>query len=160
VPVEHHLAHASAAYYTSPWNRETALVVTCDGSGDRLSATVSTAERAGEYYVKPKPCDSPYMMMAFRSRPEKRAALAAAIHPQDFTTRPQEVSAADNPGYYRLLEEYRARTGEAAVLNSSFNLHGEPMVYRARDAVDVFLRSGLEYMALGHWWVEKRSVSA
>src|SRR5437879_8028060 len=40
-PVEHHLAHAAAAYYTSPWNHEKALVVTCDGSGDRLSATVS-----------------------------------------------------------------------------------------------------------------------
>ena len=44
---------------------------------------------------------------------------------------------------------------KATVLNTSFNLHGEPIVYRARDAVDVFLRSGLEYMALGNWWVEK-----
>jgi len=41
------------------------------------------------------------------------------------------------------------------VLNTSFNLHGEPIVYRARDAVDVFLRSGSEYMALANWWVEK-----
>jgi carbamoyltransferase-like protein/peptidase M48-like protein len=45
VPVEHHLAHASAAYYTSPWKSEKVLVVTCDGSGDRLSATLSTGER-------------------------------------------------------------------------------------------------------------------
>jgi carbamoyltransferase len=65
------------------------------------------------------------------------------------------VTAADNPDYYRLLKEYEARTGEGIVLNTSFNLHGEPMIYRARDAVDVFLRSGLEYMALGNWWVEK-----
>jgi len=113
------------------------------------------AERSGEYYSKPKPVASPYMMFAFPSRPEKRAAFAAAQHPYDFTTRPQEVTAADNADYYRLLKEYEARTGEAIVLNTSFNLHGEPMVYRARDAVDVFLRSGLEYMALGNWWVEK-----
>ena len=113
------------------------------------------AERADEYYVKPKPVKSPYMMFAFASRPEKRAAFRAAQHPYDFTTRPQEVTAADNPDYHRLLKEYDARTGEGIVLNTSFNLHGEPMVYRARDAVDVFLRSGLEYMALGNWWVEK-----
>jgi len=47
------------------------------------------------------------------------------------------------------------RAGEGIVLNTSFNLHGELLVYRARDAVDVFLRSGLEYIALGNWWVEK-----
>ncbi len=113
------------------------------------------AERADEYYVKPKPVKSPHMMFAFASRPEKRAAFAAAQHPYDFTTRPQEVTAAHNADYHRLLKEYEARTGEGIVLNTSFNLHGEPMVYRARDAVDVFLRSGLEYMALGNWWVEK-----
>ena len=113
------------------------------------------AERADEYYVKPKPVKSPHMMFAFASRPEKREAFRAAQHPYDFTTRPQEVTAADNPDYYRLLKEVEGRTGEGIVLNTSFNLHGEPMVYRARDAVDVFLRSGLEYMALGNWWVEK-----
>src|SRR5262249_41891238 len=43
-PVEHHLAHASAAYYTSPWREQRALVLTCDGSGDRLSATVSIGD--------------------------------------------------------------------------------------------------------------------
>ena len=113
------------------------------------------AERADEYYAKPKPVASPYMMFAFPSRPDRRAAFPAAQHPYDFTTRPQEVTADHNPDYYRLLKEYEARTGEGIVLNTSFNLHGEPMVYRARDAVDVFLRSGLEYMALGNWWVEK-----
>jgi len=113
------------------------------------------AERASRYYEKPKPIDSPYMMFAFRTRPERRAALAGAQHPYDFTTRPQEVRAEHNSEFHRLLEEYESITGEAAVLNTSFNLHGEPIVYRARDAVDVFLRSGLEYMALANWWVEK-----
>jgi len=114
------------------------------------------AERAADYYDKPKPVDSPYMMFAFASRPEKRSVFAAAMHPWDFTTRPHEVTEAHNPDYYRLLKEFEARTGEGIVLNTSFNLHGGPMVYRARDAVDVFRRSGLERMALGNWWVEKR----
>ncbi len=113
------------------------------------------AERATDYYYKPKPVPSPYMMLAFRSRPEKRAAFAGAQHPYDFTTRPHEVRESHNPDYYSLLKEYEGRTGEGIVLNTSFNLHGEPMVYRARDAVDVFLRSGLQSLALGQWWVDK-----
>jgi len=113
------------------------------------------AERASRYYEKPKPVDSPYMMFAFRTRPERRAALAGVQHPYDFSTRPQEVRAEHNPEFYRLLEEYESISGEAAILNTSFNLHGDPIVYRARDAVDVFVRSGLEHMALANWWVEK-----
>jgi carbamoyltransferase len=118
-------------------------------------APAMPAERAARYYEKPKPVESPYMMFAFRTRPERRAALAGAQHPYDFTTRPQEVRAEHNPEFHRLLQEYESITGEAAVLNTSFNLHGEPIVYHARDAVDVFLRSGLEHMALANWWVEK-----
>jgi carbamoyltransferase len=117
------------------------------------------AERGSDYYEKPKPVASPYMMFAFRSKKEKRSAYPAAQHPYDFTTRPHEVSEPHNPSYYRLLKEYEARTGEGILLNTSFNLHGEPIVYRARDAVDVFLRSGLKYMALGNWWVEKIHIS-
>ena len=113
------------------------------------------AERAGRYYEKPKHVDSPYMMFAFETRARSRDALAGVQHPYDFTTRPQEVRAEHNPALHRLLEVYESITGEAAVLNTSFNLHGEPIVYRARDAVDVFLRSGLEHMALGNWWVVK-----
>lgn len=112
-------------------------------------------ERSGDYYEKPKPARSPYMMFAFRSRPERRASFCAAQHPHDFTTRPHEVFEHHNPAYYRLLQEFAARTGHGILLNTSFNLHGEPMVYRAADAVDVFLRSGLERMALGNFWVEK-----
>ena len=69
------------------------------------------AERAHDYYEKPKPVSSPYMMFGFQSRPEKRASFAAALHPYDFTTRPQEVLEAHNADYYRLLKEYEARTG-------------------------------------------------
>jgi len=113
------------------------------------------AERASSYYTKPKAVASPYMMYAFRARPEKAAVFAAALHPYDLTTRAHEVDAAHNPSYHRMLEEYESITGEGIVLNTSFNLHGEPIVYRAKDAVDVLLRSGLQYLALGNWWVEK-----
>ena len=113
------------------------------------------AERAADYYEKPKAAVSPYMMFAFRSKAQKRAAFCGAQHPQDFTTRPHEVFEAHNPDYHRLLKEFEARTGQGILLNTSFNIHGEPIVFSAADAVDVFLRSGLEYMALGNFWVEK-----
>ena len=113
------------------------------------------AERAADYYEKPKSVACPYMMFAFRSKPQQRAAFCGAQHPQDFTTRPHEVLEAHNPPYYRLLQEFEARTGQGILLNTSFNIHGEPIVFSAADAVDVFLRSGLEYMALGNFWVEK-----
>ncbi|MEO8097088.1 MAG: carbamoyltransferase C-terminal domain-containing protein [Acidobacteriota bacterium] len=115
------------------------------------------AERASLYYDKPKSVASPYMMFAFRARPEKASVFAAAQHPYDATTRPHEVFAEHNPLYHRLLEEYEAMTGEGILLNTSFNLHGEPIVYSAADAVGVLTRSGLEYLALGNWWVEKRA---
>jgi carbamoyltransferase len=113
------------------------------------------AERSSRYFEKPKPIASPYMMYAFRARPDKASAFAAALHPYDLTTRAHEVDASHNPDYHRLLGEYESITGEAIVLNTSFNLHGEPIVYRAKDAVDVLLRSGLQHLALGNWWVEK-----
>lgn len=116
------------------------------------------AERGNEYYEKPKPVSSPYMMFAFASKQSKRHAYPASQHVSDGTTRPHEVHDRQNPDYYRLLKLLEERTGEGIVLNTSFNLHGEPIVYRASDAVDVFSRSGLEYMALGNWWVEKRKL--
>jgi len=113
------------------------------------------AERASDYYAKPKQLGSPYMMHAFRAKPEKANTFAAAQHPYDRTARAHEVYAEHNPAYHRLLKEYEALTGEAIVLNTSFNVHGEPIVYNAADAVDVLQRSGLTRLALSNWWVEK-----
>ncbi len=86
------------------------------------------AERASDYYHKPKAAASPYMMLAFRSKPERRAAFRAAQHPYDFTTRPHEVLEHHNPAYYRLLKEFEARTGEGHsaqhVLQSAWRANG------------------------------------
>jgi carbamoyltransferase len=113
------------------------------------------AERAEDYYVKPKPMPAPYMIIAFDSRADARHKYPAGQHPYDFTARPQEVSADWNPDLYRLLKHYEALTGEGIILNTSFNLHGSPIVYQPTDALDVFDRSGLQYLALGNWWISK-----
>ena len=113
------------------------------------------AERANDYYVKPKPMPAPYMIIAFDTRPEARQKCPAGQHPYDHSVRPQEVTAEANPDYYRLIKRYEEITGEGIILNTSFNLHGYPIVNRPAEALDVFDRSGLHYLALGNWWVWK-----
>lgn len=115
------------------------------------------AERSEEYYDKPKPVFAPYMTLTFDVRPEKRDALRAACHPTDHTLRPQEVTKDWNPGYHCLLTHMADMTGDGVVLNTSFNLHGFPIVATAEDALDVFRRSGLEYMQLENYIVRKTS---
>jgi carbamoyltransferase len=113
------------------------------------------AERAEEYYVKRKPMPAPYMITAFDARAAAQSKYPAAQHPYDMTARPQEVYEAWNPDYYRLLKYYEGMTGEGILLNTSFNLHGYPIVYGPNDALEVFERSGLRYLALGNWWLQK-----
>lgn len=112
-------------------------------------------ERSEDYFRKPKPMPAPYMIMTFDTKEEKRSAIAAAIHPYDFTGRPQEVSEQFNADYYRLLKYYEELTGEALILNTSFNLHGEPVVCSPQDALRVFDISGLEYLAIDNVLVAK-----
>jgi carbamoyltransferase len=114
------------------------------------------AERAPDYLANPKGLASPYMMLAMPTLPTARDALAAALHPQDGTARPQILEEGWNPEYHRLIREFERRTGVGAVLNTSFNLHGEPIVCTAEDAVDTFERSGLPHLAIGHWLISKK----
>jgi carbamoyltransferase len=114
------------------------------------------AERAEEYLVNPKRLTSPYMMLAMATRPEARDVLTAALHPQDASARPQILEEAWNPEYHAVIREFQRRTGIGAVLNTSFNLHGEPIVAGAADAVDTFERSGLPHLAVGRFLISKR----
>ena len=113
-------------------------------------------EREGDYLVNPKGLASPYMMLAFPTNPKRRDEIVAAVHPQDFTARAHVVDEAWNPGYHRVIREFEGRTGIGAVLNTSFNLHGEPLVSSPADAVDTFERSGLPHLALGRFLISKR----
>ena len=117
-------------------------------------APVVKKERAGEYMVNPKQTDSPYMMMTFDTT-QKREELKAAIHPADLTARFQIVDKASNPEYYKIIEEFEKRTGRAVLLNTSFNIHGSPIVCTPRDAMEAFLNSGLKYLALGQYLIWK-----
>ena len=74
--------------------------------------------------------------------------IPAAIHPADKTVRPQMLRAEDNQEYHNLISEFKAKTGTAALLNTSFNLHGEPIVETPADAISTFERSNLDVLVM------------
>jgi carbamoyltransferase len=114
--------------------------------------------RANEYIKNPKRIYSPYMSITFESTEEGVVKFAAAIHPYDKTMRIQMVSREWNPSYYRLIEEFGNLTGTFGVLNTSFNLHGEPNVFTPEDALRTLEKSGLDYLAIGDYIVQKLRV--
>jgi carbamoyltransferase len=111
------------------------------------------SECADRYIHNPKGFSAPYMILAFDSR--NTAEVKAACHPEDGTIRPQVVTRTQNPAYHRILERFQERTGRGALLNTSFNLHGEPIVSSPADAIDVMRRSGLNHLALGPFLISK-----
>ena len=113
------------------------------------------AEREHDYLVNPKKIDARYMTMAFESTDEGKASIPAALHPYDKTGRPNIVHATQNPKYHALISAFESKTGVGAVLNTSFNLHGEPVVEKPEDALSTFERSGLPHMFIGGFLVSK-----
>jgi len=88
---------------------------------------------------------------------EKRGEFMAAVHNADLTARPQLLEEGQNPEYQAILEQFGELTGRHVLLNTSFNLHGSPIVCSAADAVGVLLESGLTRLVLGPLLVSKKS---
>ena len=114
------------------------------------------AEDIDEYVKKVHPMFAPYMCITFDSTERARQEIPAAIHPRDYTVRPQELTPEYNAGYYKILRAFKARTGVGAILNTSFNLHGEPNVGSPEDAIRTMDNSGLDALVLGSYWVRKK----
>jgi carbamoyltransferase len=95
-----------------------------------------------------------WMIEAFDTTPAGAEALAAGIHPFDETVRPQVVNDL-NPDYRDLIRAFKRRTGIGGLLNTSFNLHGSPIVGSPAVAVETLQKSGLDALALGPFLVEK-----
>jgi carbamoyltransferase len=120
--------------------------------GWRPFAPSCLAESAGEYF---EGCsDAPYMILTFDVRPEKRGVIPAVTH-IDNTARVQTVTREANPRYWRLISEFAALTGVPVIMNTSFNLRGEPIVCTPKDAIRTFYSSGLDFLVLGNFVVAK-----
>jgi carbamoyltransferase len=113
------------------------------------------ADRTHDYFITPKSMTAPYMIITFNTREDKRHKIAAVIHPYDYTARPQEIYEDWNPRYYALLKHFESITGEGIILNTSFNLHGEPVVCSPEDALRVYDISGLKFLAIENFLLTK-----
>ncbi len=119
-------------------------------------APVMLKERAEDYIINPKNITAPYMILSFDTT-SKYGELIAAVHQADLTARPQVITKKMNADYYAVLKEFEKLTGRAVLLNTSFNLHGYPIVHGPKQALEVFRDSGLKYLAVGNYLVEKES---
>ncbi|HZB94244.1 MAG TPA: carbamoyltransferase C-terminal domain-containing protein [Stellaceae bacterium] len=102
--------------------------------------------------------DVPFMMKVFQIRPERRGQIPAVTH-VDGSGRLQTVKRAANPRYYRLIECFRDLTGVPIVLNTSFN-ENEPIVCRPEEAIDCFLRTRMDLLAIGGFLLRRQEEGA
>lgn len=109
-----------------------------------------------KYIINPKKIEARFMSMAFETTNIGRNCLKAAIHPADFTARPQLLSKDDNPKYFEIIKSFKQITGVGALLNTSLNLHGLPVVRNAEDALYVFENSGLDFLILENFLLKKK----
>lgn len=113
-------------------------------------------ENMKEFIINPKNITPDYMIVTFNTSYAAQTKLISAIHPADKTVRPQMVRKEWNPKYYQLISDFKKISGIGALLNTSFNLHGEPIVCSPDDACHTLLNSGLKFLAIGDFLVSKR----
>ena len=112
-------------------------------------------ERMHDYIENDKQIEGRFMAVGFNTTDLAKEEIPAGIHPFDKTARPQIVTQKDNPGYHSLIKAFEKVTGIGALLNTSFNIHGEPIVGTPVDAIDTFKRSGIQHLLVGHWLLSK-----
>jgi carbamoyltransferase len=138
----------------------------------RPFAPSTLVDHAGEVFEIDRP--SPYMLLVAPVRTERRIRMTGeqerlfgidklnvvrsdvpAITHIDYTARLQTVAREDNPLYYDVIEAFRRRTGVPLVINTSFNVRGEPIVCSPEDAYKCFMRTEMDYLVLGPFLLEK-----
>lgn len=111
----------------------------------RPFAPIVLAERASEVFEGEE--DSPFMLLAKNVMPEWRDKVPSIVH-VDGTARVQTVRREHNERLYLLLKEFETLTGVPVLLNTSFNIRGEPIVETPADAMKCFLSTGIDYLAM------------
>ena len=109
-------------------------------------------EARSEYLLKPQ--ESPFMALAFKVTEEIKAKIPSVIH-LDNSTRPHLVKKDVHPRYWKLINEFKKISGIPAILNTSFNLQGEPIVCTPEDALKTFYATEIDYLAMGDFLISK-----
>ena len=114
------------------------------------------AEAGPEFFDLPDKVRGPaqFMLVVPTVRPERRERIPAVTH-VDGTGRLQLVEAEANPRYHKLIQRFSQATGVPVILNTSFNLKGEPMVNTPEEAYSTFIRSGLDALVVGDCLITK-----
>lgn len=110
---------------------------------------------AEKYFYNTKKIDAKFMTCLFNSTDLAKDHLKAAIHPIDFTMRPQLVDEQNNKEYYDLILKFKKISGIGGLLNTSFNLHGEPNVSNYDSAIHTVINSKLSYLIIENYLIEK-----
>jgi carbamoyltransferase len=120
--------------------------------GFRPFAPSVLADKASEWFEIEG--DSPYMLLVAQVREGKRV-IPSVTH-VDNSARLQTVTRAESPLYYDLIREFEKITGVPIVINTSFNVRGEPIVCTPHDAYLCFMRTNMDYLVLGHHLLDKK----
>jgi len=121
----------------------------------RPFAPAVSLEQASRWFDVPLMMEFPYMITIVNVREKYRAMLPAITH-VDGSARVQTVSARDDEDFHALLRAVGDVTGREMVLNTSFNVKGQPIVNTPQEAIETFLRTGIEYLFLENTLVERR----
>ncbi len=140
--------------------------------GFRPFAPSVLRERVNDYFEMD--CDSPYMLLVAPVQKARRIAMSnaqqqlwgidllnvpksdlPAITHVDYSARVQTVTAETNPDYHALIKEFERQTGCGVVVNTSFNVRGEPIVCTPEDAYRCFMRTHIDYLVLGPFLLDK-----
>lgn len=115
------------------------------------------AEDADSWFEIPeaKSISSEFMMFAFNTKKEKLGLIPAVMH-VDGTSRIQIVKKESNPMFYKLISEFKKITGVPMVLNTSFNVAGEPIVCSPNDAINMFKQTEMDYLVINDFLISKR----
>jgi carbamoyltransferase len=136
---------------TDPTTKDTLNAKIKHREAFRPFAPSTLVEAASTYFDFGSPFgdpDSPFMLLTARVRPDKQHLLPAITH-LDGTARVQTVARAQNPLYYALIEEFGKLTGVPVLVNTSFNVHGEPIVCTPEEAYNSFAHTDMDYLVMG-----------
>ena len=109
-------------------------------------------ENVSEYFDLDR--ESPYMLLVADVQPDKRDMIPAVTH-VDGSARIQTTSEKQNSKYYNLIKAFREKTGCAVIINTSFNVRGEPIVESPKDALNCFLNTHMDYLVMGNILMKK-----
>lgn len=114
--------------------------------------------RAADYFVgfQDHQITTDWMTITYNVHEEKKASIEAVVHVDD-TARPQTVRAETNPSYFKILEAFEAHTGLGCFVNTSFNMHEEPIVCTPEDALRAFDLGSVDVLAIGSFIVTPRN---